>query len=245
MKPEVFVGIASIKDRQASLREALDSLIPQVDHIVVFLNYNGRPVWCEEYAPKVVFIEIDDRPDLGDGHKYWMYQWLRSEDLYFFTCDDDMIYPPDYVATMIAAIERYDRRAVIALHGWDARPNQESYHRHRAAWYHYSSDLATDTPAHVLGTCTAAWHTSIIPDLTLAEFERPNMCDLWFARHCNERNIPRIVIAHRGDYITNSKKYRVKNSIWSTYSSDRNREKFHTEVLNAIQWNHGTIIEPA
>jgi hypothetical protein len=243
-RPEIIIGMTSILGRQECLREALNSLLPYVYHIFVYLQYEDLPGWATEYEQAGVTFRprIGDEPDLGDSRKYHFYEGWAGRDVYFFTADDDAIYPPDYAKTMVAAIERYGRQAVVGLHGWDAKPGQLSYHRDRAAWHHYSHDLAQDTPCHVLGTLAVGWHTSLLPDLTMDEFDRPNMCDLWFARHCNERGIPRIVLAHRGDWIRNSEHYDKRKSIWGHYARHPEREAFHTQTLNSIEWAYGNEV---
>lgn len=236
------IGISTLKERQQSLHEVLKRLGPQADQIFVYLGYNDVPSFT---FPNVEYIPMNavGESDFGDAGKFYMADQIKIG--YYLTCDDDLFYPDDYVEFMIAGCKRHGDAAAVALHGWDARPAQKSYHKDRAAFYHYSRHQAEDIPAHILGTLGMCYPAALLPDLNMAVFERPNMCDLWFAMHCNERNIPRIVLAHEKGYLPNSDLYDMGKSIWAHHTNDLERERFQTETLNGVDWNKGDLLMAA
>lgn len=237
MSTYTTIGIASREDRQSSLYEVLKRLSPQADIIWVYLGYKAVPDWYVEFEN--VKWEVMQEEDMGDTGKFVGFALAGKSTEYYLTCDDDLFYPDNYVEFMIEGAKRYRNEAVVCMHGWDAKPNQVSYHRDRAAWHHFNSDVPLDTPCHIPGTLGMCFHTSLCPDLTLDVFERPNMADLWMGKYCSERGIPRIVLAHKKGFLPNSDLYDMGKSIWAESSASREKEEFQTDVLNSIEWDHG------
>ena len=92
---KVVVGMATMPGREQLVIKAVESLKPQCDHIHVYDN--GK-----------------EEVDLTDNGKFRFLE-LYTEPVYYFSCDDDFIYPKDYVSRSIKAIER--RKSIITYHG--------------------------------------------------------------------------------------------------------------------------------
>lgn len=234
MSPAVFIGIASVPEREDSLFDTLMSLHDQADRIYVYLDgYAQIPSWLYDTPKTRVSIGQKDR--LGDAGKFLHVE--QSEPCYFLTCDDDLVYPPDHVSEIVSAINHYGRRVAVGYHGWNAKPGQESYHRDRAETYHFNALVHEDTPVDVLGTGTCGFYTKAFNGLSIDVFQRPNMADLWFSVFCNEASIARIVLGHEPDRFTQSEKVDQKKSIYYRSQYD---DAYQTRILNAINWSYGT-----
>ena len=69
-----IVGIATFKGREKALQKAIESLQYQCDEIIIYDN------------------EVN--PNLTDNGKFYGLT-LQDKPCYFFTCDDDLQYPPN------------------------------------------------------------------------------------------------------------------------------------------------------
>ena len=99
------VAIATTGDRPKQLRQAVYSLLKQVDNVHVYDNSKNK--------------------DLGALAKF-LYVDLFTEPVYYFTCDDDLIYPEDYIQRTIEEIEK--NNCIISWHGRKLSPDATSYY---------------------------------------------------------------------------------------------------------------------
>ena len=74
----------------------------------------------------------------GDAEKIYM---IGEVEGYVFTCDDDLVYPPDYVESMMGYLEELDDKTILTCHGrvMMPRPVKNSY-TDRIAAYHCLHD---------------------------------------------------------------------------------------------------------
>ncbi|MDX6512473.1 MAG: hypothetical protein QOE36_1977, partial [Gaiellaceae bacterium] len=156
-RPEVFASLATIPARERGLQQVVESLLPQVDALGVYLNeYDRVPPFLER--EKIVVARSQDSGIRGDAGKFF---WAGTTSGYQLVCDDDLAYPEDYVDRLVEGIERYGRRAVVGFHGCLLRDDVADYHRSRTL-LHFTRALAKDSAVHVLGTGVAGYHASAI-----------------------------------------------------------------------------------
>lgn len=223
----ISISLATIPGRTEALNKTVASLLHQGDKINVFFNGFNKPVIDDGLASYPVGFEFQTRKiNIGDQGKFnWHY-----EAGYHIICDDDIIYPADYVETMIEAIEGYKRKAVVSLHGRTfKKPPITNYYSHCSAKPHCRFDLDEDVQVHCPGTGVLAFHSDTI-NISLKDFQSKNMADLWFGIAAQKQNVPCLAIAHKGDWI---KVQEVGNTIHST--GHRN-PKLITKFTNSIKW---------
>ena len=192
----VFVGIAAIPERELALEKTISSLLPQVEKIGVYLNgWSYIPDYLKH--PKII-VEGFKGKDLGDVGKFF---WVDEHNGIYFSCDDDLIYPKNYISTTIEKLEKYEFKACVGWHGsLIKKPYEDFYDQKSRRVFTFKAHRPFDTPVHILGTGCCAFHTSIMP-VKLKDFIAPNMADIFFSLKGQEYNIPFYVIEHEANQI--------------------------------------------
>lgn len=188
-RPPVIAGIASIPSREQSLRQVLDSICRQVDHVEVVLNgYEAVPDWLRDGRITVTASqEVGDHADnakfLGIG---------KYAGCVYFAIDDDILYPADYVARMLECMARYGGRAAVGVHGAFV-PVRPGTFLQRRVWCFWDA-LPFDAPCSYAGTGTIALSREMMPSCPLSLFTDTGMSDLFVASRLKKQRIPVICI---------------------------------------------------
>lgn len=225
--------MASFPPRERALEEVVKSILPQCDELHIYLNnYKRTPEYL--FHPKIkIYRSQDEVGDLGDVGKFYNCEQWEG---YCFTVDDKIIYPADYAKTMINAIERCNRKAVVSLHGRITKPKCTSYYRDFKKAFRCLDAVMADEFAHVVGTGVLAWHSDTFK-IELSAFETSNMSDIWFSVALQKKNIPALILKHRGKWIKLSSLQDNRISISANCS---NKDYKQTEVVNSIKWKINT-----
>jgi hypothetical protein len=232
----ITAQLATIPGRVYSMLKTVKSLHGQVHYINVQCNnYSEHDInvieasikdwqYYQKYKPDgLAFYKADNLH--GDAEKFNGVDKLEG---YIFTCDDDLIYPPDYVETMIKKIEQYGRKAVITCHG-RTFPDRKitSYYRDKLEGFRCLGDVQKDVQVHSGGTGVMAWHSDLWrPEMSW--FMAPNMADVFIGREAKKRGIPIICIEHSEGWI----KYIEQpegSTIWEKHIND--------DSLQTMYWN--------
>ncbi len=239
----VLASLASIPCRVEALRQVVASLLPQVDRLRVYLNgYDAPPRFLQH--PKIEFERSQDHGDLGDAGKFFWCGLDRSADAWLLTCDDDLVYPPDYSRTMVEASERYGRRALVSAHGCVLKFPIASYYRSRMQ-HHCLHRVASDAPVHILGTGALCYHSGAV-DITPADFRAPNMADVWLALATQRQRVPCVAVAHGEGWIRDIPSTRssgiYRHSAQGT-GEPADTGRLQTEVVKG--WSPWVLLSPA
>lgn len=231
----IIASIASIPSREHILEDTIASLHNQVDEVRVYLNnYPSVPDYFAKYS-KLKYERSQTHGDLGDAGKFF---WAEDNTPgYRLTCDDDIIYPPNYVANLIKKMQDYDNQAVLGAHGIVLKqPVLAYYGKRRGITYEFGSSLSSDAHCHILGTGVLIYHTKTIR-LSFSDFERPNMADIWFARAAQQQNVPLICYSREKSWLY-PRLIPARASIYEQSKENTNSEmntgRIQTEVLNAL-----------
>jgi hypothetical protein len=207
----VWASMATIPSRVDSLVQAATSLLGQVDGLLIYCNGHSReqvPELLREHDKVVITGTPEGLADLGAEGKFY---GAVVPDTYHLICDDDLRYPPNYAETMIGAIERHGRAAVVAAHGSVlTSPLAKTFRASRRHVYHFGDAVAEDRPVHLVGTGCCAFHASTI-EVSVGWFGHRNMVDPYFALLCQQENVPRVVIAKPKGWI---RQLPFKENIW-------------------------------
>lgn len=192
----VQVSLATIPSRAESLKRVLEALYDQADVIRVYLNgWDLAPSYLDD--KRFVVATSQQHGDRGDAGKFF---WCEEAQGYQIICDDDLAYPYDYTKRMVAAIDRYKRKVVVGVHGVKLNEPMLSYYSSRYV-QHFSMGLRRDSVVHMLGTGCMGYHASALK-IRKADFERPNMADIWMGLLCQDARVPMVCIERGDKWIT-------------------------------------------
>ncbi len=152
-------AIATYPQRREMLKDAVASLAGQVDHLFVYLNnYREPPSFLlkKKYENNVHFV-LDTNSEYRAAAKFY---WLCKHRCYWLLCDDDIVYPRDYVKLMKAKIDQYGRQAIVGVHGVIFEQSSQAHLLHHRILFERA--LRCDSEVHMLGTGTIAFHSSIL-----------------------------------------------------------------------------------
>jgi hypothetical protein len=184
---KVTANIATQPKRFESLLETLESIDGQFDEIRLYLNnFSYVPDELKKYTTYI-------GGDLTDNGKFF---WSNNEDEYYFTLDDDIIYPSDYVEKTLPLIG--DR--IVTYHGKIlVGKNLGYYGKHK--FYSYYKGLSKQKKIDIMGTGVSAFDTNVFkPNL----WRTPNfkMTDLLISFEAHLYNIPIISPKKEAGWLT-------------------------------------------
>lgn len=195
LSTKVVCGIASIEERKDLLSYTINSLYDQVDLMHVVLNGYTKIPKLKSYE-KINFI-------LGDNSKgaAMKFAGLEECDSYYFTADDDLIYPMNYVRIMLKTIKRYGNNTLVTAHGGNLKkhplPNAKGILKPK---YRYYDNVKEHKRVMWGGTgCMAFYQPNI--KMSMDDMEYYNLVDLSVFQKCQKEKIPIIVNAHPKDWI--------------------------------------------
>jgi hypothetical protein len=230
--PPIIVGMATIPGRERQCVMAINSLLPYVDEVHLCINGFGKTEGLNlatAIGPyRKVKIKATDN-SLGDGFKFSYLKKAAKRGAYFLSCDDDLIYPPDYVSKMLQRIEHYGRKDVLCVHGKTLPQNVPSFYRGHRVMHHTTSAVKKDQVVNCAGTGCTAFHTSAI-DFGIDDIEQPNMADIWFAKAAARQGVRLISINRPANWL----KIQELEPGTTIYEQENKADQRQTEAWNGI-----------
>jgi len=230
-----FAGLAAIPSRELALKRVVSSLVHQVDQLGVYLNG-----W--DYIPdflnhsKIVVAMSQNHGDLGDAGKFF---WINDFEGYYFSCDDDLVYPDDYTQRIIEKIKYYDYKAVVGWHGSVVSDSFKDYYDPKdRRVFSYSAGRPFDLDVHILGTGVLGFHSSTIK-VSLQDFEKPNMADIFFARLGQEQKVKFVVMEHKSKEIETIEEFQedsINKHGQQQIESAKNVRKYKNDISTSLNW---------
>lgn len=202
----IIASFAAVPERQDVLPQVVEALLPQVDHLCVWLDR-----WVPHPIPAClrrdnVYVQ-PHAEQYGDRGKFCgVWHPGRSSGHYHLICDDDLLYPPDYVRRLVAALDEHERKIAVGVHASTLRgASFTSYRRNRGDVRHCLRTVTGDAWVNVLGTGTLAFHTDLFAytgvRLVPEDFAEPNMADVWFAIWAQRYKVPLLALGHRSGWL--------------------------------------------
>ena len=174
----MVVGMATMPTRLASLRLALERLLPQVDRLYLYLDgHDEVPAFAQKNS-KLIPIFRGMTPHLHGAGKFLGLLHEKSPCLYAGV-DDDILYPHDYLHRLRSALALAESPTMAGYHGVILHDMLESYRRDRTV-FAFKDPLAEPTPVDVLGSGTVMFHTAHF-SFDVRHWSEINMTDLQLA----------------------------------------------------------------
>lgn len=223
---KIYANMATIPKRIPLLETVVNCIIPQVDHLNIYLNNFEEVPWFLNHE-KISIVRSQDEGDRGDAGKFF---WADKVQGYYFTIDDDIIYPPDYVEKLKEALDKRGKKCAVGVHGEMYPDVIRHWTKDRIKTYHFYYENQKDTPVHVLGTGCAAFHTEKL-QVKPEDFKTPNMADVWFTLICARNLFYRVVVAHQRGWL-NILHLPMEETLWgkTVQFENDNPDKYSKEV---------------
>lgn len=173
--------MATMKGREANVRVAIESL----------MNNTVRP-------DEIILYDNSAEPiDLTDNGKFFGLS-LYTEPVYYFTADDDLIYPKDYIQRTIEYIDRY--KCIITYHGRILKGEGLHYYRgHRS--FRFADMQHNFYFLDVCGTGVSAWSTATFNPVKIHTSEHKRMSDLVLSLEAARQGVHIMLMPHTGRWI--------------------------------------------
>lgn len=200
---KVVVSLCSIPSREKSLEKTINSLYSQADIIYVYLDgYSDIPKFISDNS-KIKLITKPSGDSPRDNAKFIPYNELKVslKSFYYFTCDDDIVYPPDYVNTMIRTLNKFENKVAVGVHGVVVAEKAKSYFKNRFVYHFENDSLSNYELVNNIGTGTGAFHSSILNAIDVKKWPQGGMVDIFFGALCYEKNIPLVVIPRHDGWL--------------------------------------------
>jgi len=188
----ITVGIASIPEREESLKQVIDSLTRQADLIAVVLNsYKEIPSWIKEYDN--VICDIGDNA-LGDAMKFALAESAKG---LYVSWDDDLVAPPDAIWKLHRGVTKYNW--VCSFHGRKYLSPVTNFKKF-AGNYRCLGNVSEDVHVDFIGSGCTAFDTGRLR-LSLHDFKSRNMADVYLSKAATDQGVPMMVLAHPEGYL--------------------------------------------
>ena len=215
--PVVHAGLASIPSREESLKTVVSRISPQVEILHIFLNeYDDTPDWLKSYSNVLIYTSSEFGL-LGDAGKFFGGITCKDRQFdYYITVDDDILYPDDYAAVLVA--KSISLGCPVGVHGSLLKDGNLGYYSHANRYvFHFADSLAVDQRVHILGTGTTCLPSYALAGMANA-FYYPNMADVWVAKYFAQLEIPLAVISRKYKWL---QALSADDSIWSANNSSQ------------------------
>ncbi len=239
----ISANIATYPPRMHSLKQMIASIYDQVDVIRICFNemtIEDVPDYILQLAShtydgnhegKIRMIFPND--NLTDNGKFYDLDNVYGNHEYYFTMDDDLIYPHDYVENTIQSIKNYGM--IVTYHGRILKgKGLKYYYDHRV--FRCLGKVSQDKKIDVCGTGVTAFDTRYFHPKGLANHPMKKMSDLTFSLEAARQGKKIGVMRHDVGWIRTVKH---EENIFGTES--RNGTPNQNNIANQIyQLNYGT-----
>ena len=177
-------NIATMPSRLNQLSIMLESIYDQFDEIRICLNeFESVPKWLEEKEKVIIIIpDKDGEPyNATDNGKFaycMSHARIGLDHEYYFTLDDDIVYPPNYVEETVKNIDTYG--CIVTYHGRTLIGAGRGYYREHEV-YHNQWEQKDSFEIDVAGTGVSAFRTDYFCPSEIAFSKYQCMSDLVFS----------------------------------------------------------------
>jgi len=186
--------IASLIEREESLKRVICALLPQVDRIYVALNnYQVKPDWLTK--ERKGYCELLDN-SLMDTAKFLFIHEVEGLCLVW---DDDLIMNNTTVRYLELGLKKHG--GVVGLHGKVYDKSKEIQFKKWSANYRCLGNVSEDVSCDIIGTGCMMFDNRQVK-LDLSVFDHPGLADITFSRLCHKQGVPMTVLKHPANYLT-------------------------------------------
>ncbi|MBC7157269.1 MAG: glycosyltransferase family 2 protein [Rhodobacteraceae bacterium] len=240
----VFASLCSIPSRVEKLAQVVGRILPQVDHLTVYLDkYDTVPEFLTASPAITVRRSAEFDTDFRDNAKFLDFDERKKTGtpFHYLTLDDDIVYPHDYVRTLVDRLDAFDNRVIAGVHGVVCEEQPSAYFRNRFI-YHYRKDaLAAPRLVNNLGTGTACFHDALFDTLDPRRWPLGGMVDIFLSLEARRRNIPMLAIDRHAGWLRDFEGAREATTLFSEF---RDKERIMLDHLETgAPWGYRAILD--
>ncbi len=237
----IYAALVTIPSRKRSCEQTIDSLINQVDKLFLCFNgYKEIPSFINKYDHRKIEYMLDSTGYYAAAAKLY---WSAQVKGYYFTCDDDIIYPKDYIKKSVNKLKHYNNKAVISYHGNNYKWFSTDIRTDRKEFYKFPQEQIIDKKVHVIGTGVCAFHSSLIDGYSAFSqcLRYPRSIDLAFSIFLRKNKIKKIVLQREHEWLKAN--YLVQHGLHEQKQLNENlRCSVNNLLFNANPWVENKIL---
>jgi hypothetical protein len=200
----IIASIAHKGERPEQLKKTIASLENQCDELYIYDN--------------------SQRENFTDNAKFFHLSEL-SEPCYYFSADDDIIYPPDYVQHTVELIYKYG--IIMTYHGRLLKKPINSYYKGHQV-FDFRGEQPLDLFVDVAGTGVCAFRTDYFNPTEIYKSEYKCMSDLVFSLEAKKQNKKIICASHSQNWITQQE---VTGGILQSFANGKQEQQIELAKL--------------
>ena len=230
-----IAAIPTMPGREPCLEKAVDSLIGQVDLVVVFMN---GPMYPVKRKDSVAYL---NGKDFGSARRFEVFDIFEKgfhltmgTDSSVALCDDDLLYPPDYIKVMKEALDTFG--GIVTCHGRvldKGRMPLKSWHKEAFKSVHPCLEANPENITVDIAGTGAMMINPFVFSPRMNDFKHPNYDDVEFSILAHKAKKKMVCIKHAADWI----KYLnppAESTIWHQTSKQGHRPLLN--LVNSYDW---------
>jgi hypothetical protein len=215
-----------IQSRFSNLELILPNILCQTD--ILYINLIGTKKILYKFNNDK--IRVNTFYNGGSELRFFNYDDC-DDDTYYFTIDDDIVYPIDYSDKLIENMINFNNKVVCCVHGCniDLSLNKNFLNLNRKV-FHFKNALETNRKIMIPGVGTCCFYTGTVK-INILNFEISNMSDIYICSFLYKQKIPVISIKRNNMWLkplnTNDKTIwgnnpynEIDNLILQTFKND-------------------------
>ena len=220
----------TVPRRSASAAEVASRLLPQADSMIVHLNGHADvPAWARDKRIRAIGHVAGTGPIVR-------LSVVPDADHVFFV-DDDLAYPPDYVARSVAALMRLGLGSTVCYHaGYWPKGAKPSFAQRRTVMF--SEQVGKDLRVSLMGSGTSCFHRT---DLLHIDRAAPKLFeyddDIWTSASCARKGIRMIRVPSARNWIIPLEAAYDADALYQSAARNANRDASMTEAHKMGGWN--------
>lgn len=186
----ITVNIATYSKRAKHLQYVVDRL----------LNQTVKPdlirIYSNDYTPTVEGAQVTVGKDHADNSKFY---WKPQPGEIYFSCDDDIAYPLDYIERTLDKLAQYPE-CIVSYHGRKLKAKGINYylgHEWVACLGRCDSDKIIDVP----GTGVMAFNADYFDTSKIYSNRHRKMVDLVVGLEAARQHVEVVALEHREAWI--------------------------------------------
>lgn len=194
---KIIFSLSTISNRSKNIDIILSNIINQFD--ILYINLIGYDKIPEKLKNNKK-IKVNSFKEAGSETRFHNYIDC-PDNSYFFTIDDDILYPQNYSEIIISNMQEYNNEVVCCVHGSNINQNLTSgFYKKNRQVFHFKDSLSTNTEVMIPGVGTSCFYKKNTK-INIEDYKVRNMSDTYTACFLAEQNIKRVAVKREKNWL--------------------------------------------